>query len=187
MNSQAHQAQFTIYNASAGSGKTYSLVAAYLELLLGTTAPDGYRNMLAITFTNKAVAEMKQRIVSGLTDIARFGKGRERPNLMDRLKERLGLSDQELSLRANSVLQHLLHHYAGFSVETIDGFNHRLIRTFARDLKIASNFEVSLDTDELLMRAVDRLIEKTGEDQEITAALVDFSMQKADDDRSWDI
>jgi len=178
---------FKVYNASAGSGKTYSLVGAYLEELLRKPVPDTYRNMLAITFTNKAVAEMKSRIISYLTAIATYTGNERRHEMMDHLKKVLDLSDEQLIHRAQNVLYHLLHHYAGFSVETIDGFNHRLIRTFARDLKIASNFEVNLDTDDLLLRAVDRLIEKAGTKADITRTLVDFSMQKADDDRSWDI
>src|SRR5690606_21448682 len=70
---------------------------------------------------------------------------------------------------------------------TIDKFNHKLIRTFAHDLKLPLNFEVELDTPTILAKAVDKLIDKAGTDEELTKTLVDFAIEKADDDRSWDV
>ena len=80
-----------------------------------------------------------------------------------------------------------MHNYAAFDISTIDGFNHKLIRTFAHDLKLPVNFEVELDTDSLLNEAVDSLIAKAGTDKELTKILVDFAIEKADDDKSWDV
>ena len=85
------------------------------------------------------------------------------------------------------MLKHLLNHYALFHVETIDRFNHRLLRTFARDLKLSSNFDVSLEAPLLLSEAVDQLIDKAGTDREITDLLIDFALQKTEDNKSWDI
>lgn len=178
---------FVIYNASAGSGKTYSLVKDYLRTLFNNPNPDYYKYLLAITFTNKAVAEMKQRIIAYLRLFSEEQILKDPPEMMLSLSKECDLPLGEIHKRAKSVLHHLLHHYAAFSVETIDGFNHRLIRTFARDLKIASNFEVSLEQDELLGQAVDNLLRRTGEEKEITNTLVDFTLDKTDDDKSWDI
>src|SRR5690606_14062202 len=94
---------------------------------------------------------------------------------------------EEIQNRSRKILKNLLHNYAAFSVETIDRFNHRLIRTFARDLKLATNFEVTLETNELLAEAVDLLLSKAGENKEITKVLLDFALEKIDDDKSWDI
>ncbi|NNM22830.1 MAG: UvrD-helicase domain-containing protein [Flavobacteriaceae bacterium] len=178
---------FVIYNASAGSGKTFALVKSYLLKILNHPSPDHYKHLLAITFTNKAVAEMKSRIVDTLVLFASESHENERPKMLDHIISESNLSEKEIRSRSKSILKHLLHHYAQFSVETIDHFNHRLIRTFARDLKLSHNFEVSLEVKDLIYQAVDQLIDLAGEDPEITEFLVAFALQKTDDDRSWDI
>ena len=106
---------------------------------------------------------------------------------MLKISEESGLSIEEIHLRSKNILQHLLHNYAAFSVETIDKFNHRLIRTFARDLKLVQNFEVSLEADLLLEEAVDSLLSKTGQNKRVTDIILDFALQKTDDDKSWDV
>ncbi|OAB80311.1 UvrD-helicase domain-containing protein [Cochleicola gelatinilyticus] len=178
---------FTIYNASAGSGKTFTLVKKYLLLLLRSEKAGTYKNLLAITFTNKAVAEMKERIVSNLVAFSEESALDTPSDMMGFIAEELQLTLPEIHNRSKRTLQHLLHHYASFSVETIDRFNHQLIRTFARDLKLDGNFEVTLDTKQLLEEAVDKLISRAGEDLEITQVLLDFALDKTDEDRSWDI
>ena len=180
-------APFTIYNASAGSGKTFILAKNYLTTIL--TAPDvgAYKRLLAITFTNKAVAEMKQRIIDTLVEISDIQSVENPPVMLQMISEESGIALGVLQKKAQKVLQHLLHHYAQFSVETIDHFNHRLIRTFARDLKLPAHFEVSLDTPQLISEAVDNLIGKAGQDEQITEVLVAFALQKTEEDKSWDI
>jgi len=178
---------FTIYNASAGSGKTFTLVKEYLTTLLQTKTVDYYKNLLAITFTNKAVGEMKQRIIENLVDFSDPRSIEVPPTMMQLIASDIKISISELHERSKKIIKHLLHHYAFFSVETIDHFNHRLIRTFARDLKLPPNFEVSLDTNILLTEAVDLLISKAGKDEEITRILLNFALEKVDEDASWDI
>jgi len=180
-------APFTIYNASAGSGKTYTLVKVYLKKILSVSKIDYYKHLLAITFTNKAVAEMKQRIVDQLRFFSEEKALLHPPAMMLQLAEECNLTVEQIQKKTRKILHHLLHHYAAFSVETIDGFNHRLIRTFAKDLKIASNFEVTLDQKQLLAQAVDQLINKVGDNNDITKVLVDYTLAKTDDDKSWDI
>ncbi len=178
---------FFIYDAAAGSGKTYSLVKRYLTTVLQQSSLSYYRQLLALTFTNKAVAEMKERIVSCLILFADKKVLENPPDMFLDIAEDLNLEATVLKQRASATLTHLLHNYAAFSVETIDSFNHRLIRTFAKDLKLPSNFEVMLDIDSLLTEAVDALINKAGTDDAVTKILIDFAIEKADDDRSWDI
>lgn len=181
------QHSFSIYNASAGSGKTYSLVKSYLKTIFSSRQPDYYKFLLAITFTNKAVAEMKERIVSCLKQFSETSINSGIPSMMKDLSDETGISVEEIQKHSRDILHHLLHHYSAFCVETIDGFNHRLIRTFSRDLKIASNFEVSLEAEELLERAVDNLVQRAGTDEGITRMLVNFALSKTDEDKSWDI
>ena len=178
---------FTIYNASAGSGKTFTLVKEYLKILLASKNAFHFKNILAITFTNKAVAEMKNRIIEMLKTFADKSV-LENPNEMFlALSEELNIEPEVLHKKAGKLLNTIIHNYAAFDISTIDGFTHKLIRTFAHDLKLPINFEVELDQDSLLNEAVDSLIAKAGTDKELTNILVDFAIEKADDDRSWDI
>ena len=174
---------FFIYDAAAGSGKTYSLVKRYLSTLLQQPKNSYYLQLLALTFTNKAVAEMKERIVNSLIDFADAKVIKNPPPMFLAIAETLQIEHIVLQKRAQDILNHLLHNYAAFSVETIDSFNHRLIRTFSKDLKLPSNFEVMLDIDSLLTEAVDALINKAGTDDAITKILVEFAMEKTDNDR----
>nr|WP_299487235.1 UvrD-helicase domain-containing protein [uncultured Allomuricauda sp.] len=178
---------FKIYNASAGSGKTYTLSKAYLKLLLSDGSPAKFRQILAITFTNKAVAEMKSRILQSLHDFGQIGGFENRSSLFHDLCKELSIEPTLLQQRAKSVLKRILHNYSFFEISTIDKFNHKIIKTFARDLQLAQNFEVELDTELLLEQAVGQLLERAGSDQELTNVLIAFSLEKIDDDKSWSI
>ena len=178
---------FTIFNASAGSGKTYTLVKKYLVLLLTSRSNDGYKNILAITFTNKAVAEMKTRIISSLKSLSKEEKNKKEQDLLAQLAEESRMQPQEIEQRSRAILRNIIHDYAAFEVSTIDRFTHRVLRTFAKDLGLPMNFEVELRTEDILIEAVDRVISKAGEDKALTKVLVNFVLQKTDDDKSWDI
>ncbi|MBC2838070.1 exodeoxyribonuclease V subunit beta [Robiginitalea sp. SC105] len=178
---------FRIYSASAGSGKTYTLTREYLRLLLGGRGGQPFREILAITFTNKAVGELKNRILDSLEAFAATRTDQERPSLFRDLQADLGTDRETLARRSARVLQEILHNYAFFDVSTIDKFNHRILRTFSRDLQLPAGFEVVLDSDALLERAVDNLIMQAGEAPELTRVLIDFALEKSADDRSWDI
>lgn len=176
---------FKIYNASAGSGKTYALTKAYLKIVL--SVPFSFKRILAITFTNKAVNEMKFRILDSLSTFSKVHSLSDAPPLFVELMDDLKLSMEALRDRSKLRLKEILHNYAFFDVSTIDKFTHRVIRTFARDLKLPQNFEVVLDMDMLLSEAVARVLSKAGEDPELTDILMAFAMEKIDDDKSWDI
>lgn len=181
------QHAYTIYNASAGSGKTFTLVKAYLRLLFLSKNPLAFRNILALTFTNKAVAEMKERIVDTLKDFSQENILTSDNAMFKELEKELAISPSELHSKSKQILNTIVHNYAAFDISTIDKFNHKIIRTFAHDLKLPLNFEVELDTSSILSKAVDRLIDKAGTDKALTKVLVDFAIEKADDDKSWDV
>ena len=184
----AIHSSFNIYNASAGSGKTYALVRAYLKLLLAPGHRYNYRHILAITFTNKAVAEMKTRIIDTLKVFSNPDILSNTENTMFlELCGALGYNATELHEKSANVLNALVHNYSAFEISTIDGFTHRILRAFAFDLKLPLHFEVELDQEALLNEAVDSLISEAGTDAKLTNVLIDFAMEKADDDKSWDI
>jgi len=178
---------FSIYDASAGSGKTYTLVKEYLKIILLSKKQDAYRNILAITFTNKAVHEMKSRVVESLTEFARENPSGKSLQLMQKISSETGLSLNAINEKAKGIIKNLIHNYAAFDISTIDKFTHKVIRSFAHDLNLPVSFDVSLDTEDLLNEAVDALISEAGNDEELTKLLVDFTMEKTDDDKSWDI
>lgn len=182
-----HKTAFSIYNASAGSGKTYTLVKEYLRILLQSATDDAYRKILAITFTNKAVQEMKGRIIMNLSDFAKDESGDRADALMQILSAETGLSIATIKDKSKAIIKNIIHNYASFDISTIDRFTHKVIRAFAHDLNLSVSFDVSLETDSLLQEAVDAIIAKAGENDVLTALLVDFSLDKTDNDKSWDV
>ncbi|MCG0015448.1 UvrD-helicase domain-containing protein [Winogradskyella immobilis] len=178
---------FKIYNASAGSGKTFTLAKSYLKLLIVSKYSEQFKHILALTFTNKAVGEMKTRIIDMLRAFSDTDSLKKPNSMFLAICEEMSIEPRVLQTKSKQVLKHIMHNYAAFDISTIDGFTHRIIRTFAFDLKLPVNFEVELDQDLLLHQAVDRLIAKAGSDKELTKTLVDFAIEKADDDKSWDI
>ena len=178
---------FAIYDASAGSGKTYALVKEYLKIILTAHKNDAYRNILAITFTNKAVHEMKSRIVGSLSEFAKDEPSAKALDLMQDLAADTALSIIQIKTKSQQIIKHIIHNYAAFDISTIDKFTHKVIRAFAHDLGLPMTFEVTLDTENLLIEAVDAIIAQAGEDEILTKLLIDFTMEKTDDDKSWDI
>lgn len=181
------QYAFEIFDASAGSGKTYTLVKDYLYIILKAERLDAYRNILAITFTNKAVHNMKSRIVDNLSEFAKDIPNAKSATLLQVLALETGKTALEIKTKSKQIIKHLIHNYAAFDISTIDKFTHRVIRTFAHDLGLSLTFEVTLDTESLLTEAVDGIIAQAGQDPTLTKLLVDFTMEKTDNDKSWDI
>lgn len=181
------KASFSVYNASAGSGKTHTLVKEYLKIVLTDRSDDAYRKILAITFTNKAVAEMKNRILSCLYAFSQKETGNKFQPMLAQIELETGLKEAVIKQKSERIMKHIIHNYASFDISTIDKFTHKVIRSFAFDLNLPMSFEVSLDSDELLQEAVDSVIAKAGTDEALTKVLIDFSIDKADNDKSWDI
>lgn len=178
---------FTIYNASAGSGKTYTLTKEYLKILLKSPYDDAYKKILAITFTNKAVEEMKSRIVSSLFEFSKIDTNEKSMTLLKDLSVETGLSIATIKEKSKAIIKNIIHNYSAFGISTIDKFTHKIIRTFAQDLELPSNFEIALDTDVLLQEAVDSVIARVGEDAELTQFILEFAKNKTDEDKNWDV
>lgn len=174
---------FQVYNASAGSGKTFTLVKEYLKVLLTTDDIFTFQKILAITFTNKAAAEMKTRVLESL-ELFADGKTND---LLDKILEETTLEKEIVKQRSQRILDAILQNYGAFSITTIDSFTHKIIKSFAFDLGLSLNFEVEMDAISLLNEAVDVLISKIGTDKDLTKLLIDYSLDKTDDDKSWDI
>jgi len=168
-----------IYKASAGSGKTFSLTQQYLLMLFRN--PSLYRHILAVTFTNKATAEMKHRILDELNTLA---NGRESKHL-PAIKANLNLKDYEIQRRAFNVLKNILHDYSRFSVNTIDRFFQRVIRTFARELGLQSGYTLETDETEILNYVIDDLLLATEKDDQLRRWLVDFARSRMMEEKSW--
>ncbi len=195
---------FTIYSSSAGSGKTYTLAKEYLKLALmddpetGQFRPNYYRHILAVTFTNDAAHEMKQRILTYLRGFAFFDELPEnekqkivglRQQVLDELSAARPepLDAAELTRRAGLVFNRMLHRYTDVSVSTIDSFTQRVVTTFAEELDLPANFETSLEQDLLLEAAVENLLAHAGHEEfgELTALLEEFAEQKAESGASF--
>ena len=175
---------FLVYKSSAGSGKTFTLVKEYLKLALGDkiNLSHSFKGILAITFTNKAAAEMKWRILKALQEISN-----DKNNfLISLIASELDITKEDLKERASKLLTFILHHYSDFSVGTIDSFTHRIIRTFALDLQLPFNFQIETDTDTVFSKVIDKLISNLGKDELITNYLVQFSLSQVEENKSWD-
>jgi len=176
---------FKVFQASAGSGKTFTLIKEYLKLCLANEgAVDNFRNILAITFTNAAANDMKAKIVKTLLEIIDSRGGD--PNSMEHLlMEELNISDAELKSNAQSLMTRIMHDYSSFCVSTIDAFVQKLSRSFAHDLGLPSQYSVSIDTDEVAETITEQLgLRISDQDDFLTRLLVDFSNNQFDSQRS---
>ena len=177
--------EFKIYNASAGAGKTYTLVKEYLSILLSNPNPSAFESILAITFTNKAANEMKERILQQLLNFSKpdFQSNSDLMNLSEELK----LEPEKIHEKSKGIITKILHNYSRFSVSTIDKFNLRLMKSFAQDMGLTSNFNVEMDLNLLLENAVNMLYSKIGEDELLTSVLIENALDNLNENRSWDI
>ncbi|MDR2882448.1 MAG: UvrD-helicase domain-containing protein [Alistipes sp.] len=171
-----------IIAASAGSGKTYRLAYEYVKSVVEN--PSFYRNILAVTFTNKATEEMSSRILERLHELATEGV---RSPYLDDLCTDLNTDEATIRTRAKEARHNILHDYSRFAVLTIDRFFQRLIRSFLRELGVDGGFELRLETDELLALAADALIDEASADTSIRDRLFAASTFRLDEGRRWDI
>lgn len=177
---------FTIYQASAGSGKTFSLAKEYLKIAL--VNPDAYKNILAITFTNKAAAEMKERIISYLLDIdSRDVTSKGYLDILPIVVSETDLTQEKAMKNASIVLKNIMYNYADFSIMTIDAFFQRVLRTFAYDLDIPLNFQLEIDSKLLIEQVVELLIDQVGENEDLTKMMIDFVNSTSENSKSWHI
>ena len=160
----------TVYKASAGSGKTFTLAVEYIKLLVQN--PACYRNILAVTFTNKATEEMKMRIISQL-----YGIWRQYPDsrsYVDVLCKKLQCSEPFLRKQVGVALHLLLHDYSFFRIETIDSFFQSVLRNLARELDLTANLRLELNDRQVEEMAVDRMIDDLKETDDVMRWIMDY-------------
>ena len=173
----------TVYKASAGSGKTFTLATEYIRLLVEN--PQCYRNILAVTFTNKATEEMKMRILSQLYGI--WKQLSESNNYLKNIQEKTGLAPNVISERAGLALNNLTHNYNYFRVETIDTFFQSVLRNMARELDLTTNLRIGLNDYQVEELAVDQLIEDLTTTDVMLQWILKYIMENISDDKSWNV
>ena len=180
--------ELLVYKASAGSGKTFTLAVEYIKQLI--LNPRAYRHILAVTFTNKATAEMKERILQQLYGL-HAGDPTSNAYLRriaeDLSEEGYSISDDDIRQKAGIALQYMLHDYSRFRVETIDSFFQSVMRNLARELELSPNLNIELDSDKVLSDAVDSLIENLTPTSPVLALLLDYINERIADDKRWNV
>jgi ATP-dependent helicase/nuclease subunit A len=171
----------TIYNASAGSGKTYTLAAVYLKNIFKSRY--NYRRILAVTFTNKATAEMKSRI---LENLYKLGSGKDSDYLLD-LVNSTGKSEEWIRTEAKEILNSILHDYSRFSVSTIDSFFQKILRAFAREAGLHSGFSIEMDHSLILSSAVDEMIKSAGSEPQMKSWLTKYALANIQEEKNWNL
>lgn len=177
---------FKVYQASAGSGKTYTIVKEYLTLCLESPASTSkYKRILAITFTNLAANEMKAKITGQLLDIINSDPQKEAEGMEADLISELHIDRSQLKENAKELFTKIIHNYSDFCICTIDSFVQKLAHSFAKDLNLPSQFNVNIDEDEVADAVTDRIGEQIGAgDQFLTTVVKDYSRKKIDDEKS---
>ena len=183
-----------ICKASAGSGKTFTLAVEYIKHLI--VNPMAYRHILAVTFTNKATLEMKQRILSQLYGLSRGLD--DSKDYMEALKKALdnigyqsdGDIENDIREKCGRALSEIIHNYHRFRIETIDSFFQSIVRELAHDLDLTANLKVDLDGDQALEEGVKLMIDcvkGSQEDQEIQNRVITYVNSRMEDNRNWNI
>lgn len=169
---------YTVINASAGSGKTYALVQRLLMISLKyPNQHQSIRNILALTFTNKAANEMKERILSWLEKFTaeNYRDNNDLKNIQKAFEnEGLKITIDELHHRSKKLLDYILHNYSTLNIGTIDRFNSRLVRSFSYELGLAKNFNLEIDAEPFLIEAVDKMLDQIGENENISNSFMDY-------------
>ncbi|MBN2347764.1 MAG: UvrD-helicase domain-containing protein [Bacteroidales bacterium] len=168
-----------IITASAGSGKTFRITAEYLKLLFSEY--QNFRNILAVTFTNKATEEMKTRIVRELYALAN-GDPSEYISILQKTS---GTPESTLRVRAKSILYHLLHNYSHFYVGTIDSFFQKVLRVFIREIGIQTGYALELDDMMVLEDSIDRLYGELDNNPELRHWMTQLAISKIESGKSW--
>ena len=178
-----NNSHLTVYKASAGSGKTFRLAVQYITMLV--KQPEDYRHILAVTFTNKATAEMKQRILSQLYGIGHNLISSE--SYYKEVKKTVTLNEQTIRHNALLALDMILQDYGRFRVETIDSFFQTVLRGLARELHIGANLTLELDTEAVISEAVDSFLATVEQGSDDRRNVMEFVENNIDNDKSWSI
>lgn len=177
-----------VYKSSAGSGKTTTLVNEYLSLAL--RKPERFGNIIALTFTIKATAEMKDRVFVVLHKIIHLDKNQNDAGLhssIEHIKKATGFTLSEIQSRSRKLLHNILHNYAEFSFSTIDSFVVNIVRSFSQDLNLPFDFNIELDSSLLIEQAIAMLFDKIGSDKQLTDFLIQYMLNNVENERSLKI
>ncbi len=178
-----------IYKASAGSGKTYALAKEYLKIVIQN--PYDYKRILAVTFTKKATAEMKSRIVEYLILLEKKSDTVDtlRNSIIDEIKEANGIDVSAVFDKHTRIaLQLILHDYSHFNVSTIDSFFQSIIRAYAKELDLPIGMEVELDTASVIEEAIQAVLKEYKTDNDTFSSWIEaYIFEKIDDDKGWNI
>ena len=177
--------QLTVYKASAGSGKTWRLTVEYLKLLVAN--PESYRSILAVTFTNKATSEMKERVLNALHELMHIDATAVPEGMTEAVCKELKISPALAKSRATQAIGFLLHDYGRFRIETIDSFFQSVLRNLARELGLGAWLNIELNNESVLGDAVDALIDKASEDKELLQWMTDYMEEQLQEGKSWKI
>ncbi len=172
-----------VYKASAGSGKTFTLAVQYIRQLIED--PYSYRRILAVTFTNKATTEMKERILSQLYGIATSLKSSD--GYLKEIMKTSNKSVDEIRKAANTALKNIIHDYSRFRIETIDSFFQSVMRNLARELELGANMTIELNNGDVLSDAVDSMIEKLDRMSPTLYWLLEYIEERIADDKRWNV
>jgi len=173
-----------ILQASAGSGKTFSLTAHYLTLLF--SGENKYREILAVTFTNKATEEMKTRILEVLLGLAKGNPSKKTDDYRQLILQAYPeMSGQELQFKADKIYRKILHDYSRFSVSTIDGFVQKVIRGFAFELGLNADYNLEMNYDKVKDDLVAKLDEALDHNKQLLQWIIDLAIERISDNKSW--
>lgn len=175
--------QLLVYKASAGSGKTFTLAVQYIKQLIEDT--HAYRRILAVTFTNKATAEMKKRILEQLFGLASGLKSSD--SYLAELLKATSKNETEIRRAAREALTNIIHDYSRFRIETIDSFFQSVMRNLARELELGANMSVELNNADVLSDAVDAMIEKLDRRSPVLYWLLEYIEERIADDKRWNV
>lgn len=173
-----------VYRASAGSGKTYTLALKYISLAL-KSGSKGFTHVLAVTFTNKATGEMKDRILEKLYGLSRGLDA----NFLEDVKEITKLSEQEIQRKSTEMLCYIMNDFDHFRVETIDSFFQSLLTNLAFELGLTRGFKVDLDDKRVISIAVERILRRIDQEEKngLRRIVKESLIRSLEDGKSWDI
>lgn len=178
-----HTPELLVYKASAGSGKTFTLAVEYIKLLIQN--PTAYRNILAVTFTNKATTEMKERILGQLYGI--HTSDNDSAPYLSKIAEELRMTEDEVRRAAGKALDLMIHDYSRFRIETIDSFFQSVMRNLTRELELGANLTIELENTNALSEAVDSMIEKLDRTSPVLHWLLDYMEERIEEDKKWNV
>lgn len=173
---------FKVIKASAGSGKTFTLVKEYLEQCLTSkeAAKENFKHILAITFTKSASKDMRRKITEELSAMI------EKPDTImgKTIQNDLHITPNELQENARTLLNSIIHNYSDFCVGTIDSFNQKLSRSFATELGLPPSYTPTIEDDEISDILVENIGLELGNDKRLSQTLVDFVTKSMEEDET---